>query len=146
MSAPTSSAKVSPPTGGPRAKPKMSKVVTIKLPSARLLAFPHDQVTRKPSTKVPSPASTPSAAKESPPTTESNSDAKPAVKAEEINTLQVPTENGKKKGGPGGPRGTKRSLGALTEGISKPRAKPGPKKRPRLYVYLFNNGHRQGVK
>ena len=138
MSTATPSSKVSPPTGGSRgSKFKPTRIISLKLPSSLLLQFPHEQV-RKLSIVKPSPTvSTPVVKKESPAATDSTSDSKSAIATDLSTTLQVPMDSGKKKGLGGPKAGTKRSLGSLSEGLSKPRAKPGPKKRPRLYVYLL---------
>ena len=41
----------------------------------------------------------------------------------------LPTDETKRKGLGGNKAGIKRPLGSISEGLSKPRAKPGPKKR-----------------
>lgn len=129
-----SSARTPSANGGTRgSKSKPTKIVKLRVPSPRLLQFPHVQKARKPSvSKASSAASTPITPKESPVSTDSATELKPAVPAGETANLQVPADTGKKRG-VGGPKpGTKRPLAALSDGVSKPRAKPGPKKRPRL--------------
>ncbi|MCJ1476410.1 hypothetical protein MMC13_005076 [Lambiella insularis] len=129
-----SSARISPLNGGTRgSKLKPTRVVKLSLPSTQLLQFPHETPARKPSaSKASSAASTPIPPKESPISTDSATESKPALPPAGTGNLQVPSETGKKRG-VGGPKpGSKRSLASLSEGVPKPRAKPGPKKRPRL--------------
>ncbi|MCJ1398390.1 hypothetical protein MMC11_001588 [Xylographa trunciseda] len=134
MSSATSSSKVSPPTTGTRgSKSKPTKIILLKLTPAQLVEYPHEPSARKPSaSKASSSASTPIPPKESPVSTESNTDSKDLVTSAPVEKIPTPSD-GVKKRGVGGPKpGTKRALGSLSEGIIKPRAKPGPKKRPRL--------------
>ncbi|MCJ1381930.1 hypothetical protein MMC17_005042 [Xylographa soralifera] len=134
MSSATSSSKVSPPTTGTRgSKSKPSRIVSLKLTPAQLAEYPHEPSARKPpASKASSSASTPIPPKASPISTASNSDSKDVVSSAPAEKVSTPVD-GVKKRGVGGPKpGTKRQLGSLSEGITKPRAKPGPKKRPRL--------------
>ncbi|MCJ1395768.1 hypothetical protein MMC18_008654 [Xylographa bjoerkii] len=134
MSSATSSSKVSPPTTGTRSsKSKPTKIVSLKLTPAQLAEYPHEPSARKPSaSKASSSASTPIPPKESPISIESNADSKDVMSSTPAEKVTTPID-GVKKRGVGGPKaGTKRPFGSLSEGITKPRAKPGPKKRPKL--------------
>ena len=134
---------------GSRAKP--SRLVILRLPSNRLSAFASPSTTLKPedSTPVVPSATPPSTSDESPPVPEvrppSPSDAKientSYVKAETPSTGEpdasaktaVAAPTVKRRGNTGPRAGTKRSFGTMTaDGLPKPRAKPGPKKRMRV--------------
>ena len=145
MSSSTPTSKTAPPPTGSRGtKAKLSKLVTLKLPSRLLSPFPHEQPARKPSQTKPTPSkpiqpksttaststtSTPIPPKQSPSPTDIKPETKTTPTPGEPEKPAIPADDSKRKG-PGGPRaGVKRPLGAVSEGLSKPRAKPGPKRR-----------------
>jgi INO80 complex subunit Ies4 len=134
----SSSNTISPPAqnGRPDKSHKPSKIVVLKLPAAilgRFLPKPTPQKNSKVKS-TPSSASTPTGgqAAVTAPASSNNGDVS------ESNATPAPgtTEPLKKKGG-GAKAGTKRSLGQAVDGAPKARGKPGPKKKPRLYVIMI---------
>lgn len=114
-----------------------SKVVVLALSPDALAKFPHDPSSKSSETSKPASSSsspgTPAQIVEPTPADTPNDAAAPA--SDTNNGLLAPpaAAGSKRKGVPGPKPGAKRGAAAV-EGGPKPRGKPGPKKKQRMYV------------
>lgn len=113
---------------------KPSRVIKLKVPNARLSRFPHESTPSKSVPKKKSPLSTNTLATPSDPPhlEETKSESNDTLALASSKTVPPPAEE-TVKNEPSSPKtGTKRELGAGVEEPVKVRARPGPKKKPRL--------------
>lgn len=134
-----SASKVAAPASAEKASKssKPSQIIRLKLPKATLAGFPHEPTPSKSMPKKKSPLSTSTLAAPSDPppqdepSKESEVTTSPPVVKPETSSGESPT-----KKEPSSPKtGMKRELGAGVEEPVKVRARPGPKKKPRAYVF-----------
>ena len=132
----SSASKARQPSSSRGGKNKSSKTIVLKLQSSHLSRWPHDKPAPKPpSSKSSSSNSTPAVVpKEDTTPVDVKTENNNGSPAKDSAALQIPTDT-KKKAPAAARSGTKRSSSALNDGQSKPRAKPGPKRR-KLYVTL----------
>lgn len=108
---------------------KQSKIIVLPLPPSILKRF-------GPKKETPSIVSSPA------PTVEEMPQSKPVASQEqpsEANSTSIPMQDASTPGAANKKKvssanGVKRSTPMLSDGMPKPRGKPGPKKKPRLYV------------
>lgn len=136
MSSSTPSSKVTSSSSGGRSTkqpPKATKVIRLKLSPALLAPFSHKEPARKPShpKSSSSSTSTPVHQTTSTPSTEVKSEANSTPAPAGSDPLQPPADGITRKGLLGPKVGVKREVGQGDD-VSKPRGKPGPKKKPRL--------------
>lgn len=125
---------------------KQGKVIILKVSPKLLQRFEPPSAPKEEPESTPSSASSPAPVVDDAPTLKvpeindntSESNSTPAPSNGDVNS----SDPSKKRKGPA--PGYKRSLGQMLEsnGTPKPRGKPGPKKKPRLYVsysFLFRS-------
>jgi hypothetical protein len=123
---------MAPPTKASASLPK-TKIITLSLPKELLLKFPHEP------SSVADPASPASSNVDSTvqPTAEVNTpDTAAGANVNGSDSLAPPNALNR-KGIPGPKPGLKRNVSQMTvDGVPKPRGKPGPKKKMKVYVSL----------
>ena len=117
---------------------KPTRLITIKLPKARLTRFPHEPTPPKSVPKKKSPLSTSTLATPAEPPAQEKPKSEPKSDSSETPTSAppkpaTPSAQEPVKKEPSSPKtGSKRELGAGVEEPVKVKARPGPKKKPRL--------------
>lgn len=137
MTMPASTTTMSSPTsinGRLNRSEKSNKTVILKLSSGLLGRFPGSSDDNKENARVKeSNASSPVSTADPAPPASSADNASDVGSTTPATVTEVP----RRKGIPGPKPGSKRGLHQVGEVLPKPRGKPGPKKKPRLYVPLL---------
>jgi INO80 complex subunit Ies4 len=110
---------------------RQKKIIVLRLPPTTLAQFLPTQLSIE---KTPFSISTPGAVVDEQPVINNSSNENPSESNSTpapLTDAVIPADPPKKRKGP--LPGLKRSL-AVADGTPKPRGKPGPKKKPRLYV------------
>lgn len=133
VSNPPSKVSTAPPADKTPKSSKPSRVLRFNLPKSRLSLFPHEQATPKSVPKKKSPLSTSTLATPADPPQQELKSEPNETPAPIVPKIEPPTtENTMKKESSSPKTGSKRELGAGVEEPVKVKARPGPKKKPRL--------------